>query len=147
MVGKFNPTKKQLIAAIKTAVPEAWVSGNWRDNIIEMIRNLPFVYVRIFPARFTDVYERNIGGGTSGSLANYHFILHIFHSNCYESGEEKGKYSQDLTDRIIDYLIVQPSPVGADIGNMDCRESEPTHGNHKISRVIVEGDILIKRID
>ena len=146
MVGKFNDTKKTLIAKIKLAVPEATVEGNWREGINEIVRNLPFVTVRMKDV-LQDVYDRNIGESSDGCIAHYPFSLFIFHSNCLESGEEKGKYAQDVADRIISYLSYQPSRIGYDIGEMSARESEPEGGHHRISRVIIEGSIGIKRID
>ena len=146
LTGKFNETKKDLIAKIRLAVPEATVEGNWREGIGEIVRHLPFVTVRMKDV-LADVYDRNIGESSDGSIAHYPFSLFIFHSNCLTSGEEKGKYAQDVADRIMSYLAYQPSRIGYDIGEMNARESEPEGGYHRISRVIVEGSIHIKRID
>jgi len=144
--GKFNETKKALINAVKTSVPEATVEGSWRQTIEHIVRNLPFVTVRLKDI-LSDVYDRNIGETSDGSIAHYPFSLFIFHSNCMESNEEKGKYAQDVADRILSYLAGQPSVVGYDIDELIARESEPERGGHRISRVIIEGNIHIKRID
>lgn len=144
--GKFNETKICLIDAVKSAVDEATVEGNWRQNIASIVRSLPFVTVRMKDV-LSDVYDRNIGETSDGSIAHYPFSLFIFHSNCMESGEEKGKYAQDVADRIISYLANQPSVVGFDIEALTARESEAEGGYHRISRVIIEGQINIKRID
>jgi len=144
--GKFNETKKTLISKIKLAVPEATVSGNWRQDVGELVRNLPFVTVRLSEV-LSDVYDRNIGETSEGSIADYHFSAYIFHSNCNDVGEEKGKHAQNIADRIISYLVVQPSIIGFDIYDMTSRESEPERGASRISRVIVEGQINVKRID
>lgn len=146
MVGKFNETKKALITQIKLAIPEGTVEGNWRQDIGNMVRNLPFITVRMKDV-LSDVYDRDIGETSEGSIAHYSLSLFIFHSNCLEAGEEKGKYAQGVADRIISYLAAQPSKIGYDIGDFDCRESEPERGGHRISRVIVEGQLHIKRID
>jgi hypothetical protein len=146
MVGKFNETKKALISAVSTAIPEATVEGNWRQSIQHIVRDLPFVTVRMKDV-LSDVYDRNIGETSDGSIAHYPFSLFIFHSNCMESGEEKGKHAQDVADRIMSYLVTQPSAIGFDIEGLAARESEPEGGGHRISRVIVEGSIHIKRID
>lgn len=144
--GKFNETKKALIDTIQICVPEATVEGNWRQSIQHIVRDLPFVTVRMKDV-LSDVYDRNIGESSDGSIAHYPFSLFIFHSNCMEDGEEKGKYAQDIADRIISCLAPQPSAVGFDIEGLTARESEPEGGGHRISRVIVEGQINIKRID
>lgn len=145
--GKFNETKKALIAEVEAAIPEATVEGNWREGIGEIVRHLPFITVRMKDV-LADVYDRNIGDTSGdGCIAHYPFSLFIFHSNCLESGEEKGKYAQDVADRIMSYIAPQPSSIGYDIGEMSMRESEPERGAHRISRVIVEGSIHVKRID
>jgi len=112
-----------------------------------IVSNLPFVSVRFSPATLWDVYDRDVGDASSrGSIADYNFSAHVFQSNCYESGEEKGKYAQDVADIIISHLI-STTPVGWDVDRVTSRESEPTRGSHRISRVIVEGRLEITRID
>jgi len=170
--GRFNATKNALITAIRTAIPEAnpvcttiWgmgeVSGNWRVDIKKLASRLPFISVRISPGRIWDVYDRDVGEASPderGSIVNYRFSIHVFHSNCncgsysadptdYRYGCEKGMFAQGVADRIIDYLIPQPSQVGFDIFDVTARESEPSRGSHRVSRVIIEGTIHIKRID
>jgi len=146
--GKLNHTKEALKTVIRTAIPEAEVSGTWKPTIGHLIRNLPFINVRIAPVRIEDiVYDRNIGGEVTGSEANYFFMLHIFHSNCNEAGEEKCKFAQDIATRITDYLIPQPATLGFDIDGLNTRESEPDPKMGRVSRVIVEGQLHILRID
>jgi len=149
--GHFNVTKKAFITAIETGLDNAGVtgylvSGNWRLDMHSIVSNLPFVSVRFSPATLWDVYDRNVGETSRGSIADYNFSAHVFQSNCYESGEEKGKYAQDVSDIIISHLK-STTPVGWDTDRVTSRESEPSRGAHRISRVIVEGTIHIKRID
>jgi len=151
--GKFNETKNCIKKAIESAIPEAtsdyWrpgmVSGNWRDSIKDIVRNLPYINVRISPVSLWDVYDRRVPD--TGSIADHHISIHVFHSNCKEDGQEKGKYAQDVASRIMDYFTVQPPPVGFDTSELRARESEPSGGAHRISRVIIDGTIQIKRID
>jgi len=144
--GRFNETKHDIKTAIRTAIPEGRVTGNWRVDIHEIVRNLPYISVRFSPEIIWDVYDRNVGGEVSGSISDYHMSVHVFHSNCYcEPTCEKGKYAQDVGMRIIDHLLTMP--VGWDIDDLRMRESEPSRGTHRISRVIIEGTIHIKRID
>ena len=145
--GKFNATKEELKTELRTAIPEGYVTGNWRADNHLLATNLHFISVRISPEVLWDVYERNVGGEVAGSIADHHFSIHVFHSNC-ESGEptcERGVYAQDVARRIMDHLLTVP--VGFDIADLRKRESEPTRGGHRISRVIIEGTIHIKRID
>lgn len=147
--GWFNVTKEALKTELRTLIPEGTVSGNWRAQISDYARNLPFISVRFSPVRLSDVYDRDVGDPTTdGSIADYSVSIHIFHSNCMsEPTCEKGKYAQDVASRIISGLLAEPSPVGFDIFGLQARESEPARGGRRISRVIIEGNIHIKRID
>lgn len=166
MAGKFNQTKKSLRAAIRLAIPEAngvrsattggFVTGNWREDIYLMPDRLPFISIRFSPVNLWDVYDRDIGESSMGSIGDYWMSIHVFHSNCdaasyagdptHECYEcEKGKFAQDVADRITSYLL--QNPVGWDVDNFKTRESEPSRGARKISRVIIEGRIQVKRID
>jgi len=166
MTGKFNEVKKSIKNSLKLAIPEAngvrsatsggFVSGNWRDDIHMMSRRLPFISVRISPVNLWDVYDRDIGETDMGSIADYWISIHVFHSNCrsesydddptHECYEcEKGKFAQDVADRIESYLL--RNMIGFDVDNFTTRESEPSRGAHRISRVIIEGRIQVKRID
>lgn len=144
--GKFNHTKQSLKAAVQAAIPEGEVSGDWRETIGDMVRNLPFINVRLAPERIENlVFDRNIGGEVSGDATTYFFTLHVFHSNCNETGYDKSKYAQDVATRIEDYLNQQL--LGYDIDSITTRESEPMGGAHRISRVVIEGQLHILRID
>lgn len=151
--GKFNQTKEDFKTEIRTAIPEGTVTGNWRIDIHDLVRNLPYISVRISPEILWDVYDRNIGGEVYGSINDLHFSVHVFHSNCLsEPTCEKGKHAQDVGMRIIDRLLgtgapLSLTPVGFDIDDLRMRESEPSRGAHRISRCIIEGTIHIKRID
>lgn len=144
--GKFHVTKEALRNAIAVAIPEATVTGNWRDTIGEMITHLPFIAVTMME-NVSEVYDRNIGGGTSGSVMDDRFTVYVFHSNCTVLGCEKGHYAQDVATRITDYILPQPSILGFDIDDVIVRESEPQGGAQKVSRVIITGAIHILRID
>lgn len=160
MPGKhFNATKEALKTAVKAAIPEGKVEGNWFNETKDMVRHLPYIYTRITPATEWDVYHRDIGDASRfGSISNFRFQLYIFHSSCCEpdvNGDctcEEGQYAQDIGDRIITYLLgsnANISPVGYDIDELSMRESETLRGprTSHICRVIVEGRIQIKRID
>lgn len=147
MSGKLHNTKEALMSKIRLAIPEGTVEGSWREHLTEVASHLPFIYVRLAPENFNDVYDRNVGGSIVGSIIDDHFTIHVFHSNCNDVGCEHGHYAQDVATRITDYLVVSPSVVGFDIDNLSTRESEPAEGKMRISRVIVEGTIHILRVD
>lgn len=138
---------RQLESHLRTCIVEATISGDWRITTRSLVRNLPYINVGFKPEFWIDVYDRNIGSLEGyGTLSDYPFNLHIFHSNCMIDGEEKGKYAQDVASRVITCLTQSPAPIGADIYDLTVRESEPLAGAHRISRVIIEGRIQIKRI-
>lgn len=141
--GKLNNTKQALKAAIKLAIPEGTISGDWRNDVGDMIRHLPFICVKIEENTMDKVHDRNIGGEVSGSTSLYDYTLHVFHSNCDETGYDKSKYVEDVCTRIEDYFI--STPVGFDMDNWHARESDC--GSRRVSRVIVTGQIHIQRID
>jgi len=151
--GKFNQTKEELKTQIRLAIPEGKVTGNWRVDIHDIVRNLPYISVCFSPEILWDVYDRNVGGEVAGSISDYHMSIHVFHSNCYsEPTCEKGKHAQDVGMRIMNRLLgvgapLSLPPVGWDIDSLRMRESESSRGAHRISRCIIEGTIHIKRID
>jgi hypothetical protein len=156
--GGIDETKKRLMTLIEEAEPLAHTFGNWRlamENLYGPVTGLklPVVTVRISPASIADmVYSRRIP--ESGDMAIYSFSAHCFASACTSSGEEDYKHAHDLADRIMTHLAtrnwasVPHTSYGiVDVFDMNARESEPAKGSRKICRVIIEGTMLVKRID
>jgi len=146
MSGQFNETKNALKSQLESIIPEATVTGNWRDvnKLISRTRNLPVISVRFIKERIWSPYDTP---DISEMEADYHFSLFIFHSNCMESGYDKAHYAYNLADRIKNGLFPNPPVIGWDIEMVSCREIEPAGGAHRISRVVIEGRINIQRID
>lgn len=143
--GQFNETKKSLMDAIEVIAPECMVTGNWRVGIKELARHLPFVSVRFTDERVWGPYDTP---DTSEMEGSYRFSIHIFHSNCaIDTGHEKGWNAQYLADRIKSGLYPNPPVVGWDVELFSCRESEPSRGARRVSRVIIKGAIHIQRVD
>ena len=154
--GRINDAKKCLMNLIGDC--GATVFGDWRpamENIYGPVSGLklPAVTVRISPARIWQVhYARLIP--EAGDMGVYAFTAHVFHKGCTIEGEEKYKYAQDLADKIMTYLLKQRWEALtecsiADVYDLQARESEPRKGSksQRICRVIIEGFMLIKRVD
>ena len=163
--GSINVVKKRLLALIGLAEPAAHVFGDWKAGIDSIYSpktglKLPVVTVRIGPARVVSRHYGRIweggGGGTpkSGDVGLFTFSAHCFASACTASGEEKYKHAHDLADKIVQYLATQnwnstthASHAIGDVFDMTARESEPKKGARKICRVIIEGTMMVKRVD
>jgi len=134
------------------------VCGDW-SLAMEMVYGpvsglkLPVATVRISPARVWQVhYARRIP--EAGDMGVYAFTAHVFHKRCTIEGEEKYKYTQDLADEIMHYLTTRKWEALTecsicDIYDLQARESQPRKGpkGQRICRIIIEGFMLIKRID
>jgi len=154
-MGHFNDTKTSLKNAVKSAIPEGTVECNWFIDMKNMVRHLPYIYVRIMPINEWDVYTRDIGDAThDGSISDYHFQLHLFHSSCCEPDVnndctcEEHKYVQDIADRIKTYFL-KYTPVGYDTDQFSTRETETIRGPRTthICRVIIDGRVQVRRLD
>ena len=86
---------------------------------------------------------------TTGSVAEFMFTAHIHTSACKVGDEDRGKYAQDLADKIIDHLLdVAPdqSAYGIeDIYGMSYRESDVGGQPWRLCRVILSGRKDCKR--
>lgn len=159
--GGMNDAKKCLMQLIEESDADSLadkIFGDWTvamEKIYGPISGLkiPVITVRISPARIWQThYARRIP--EAGDMGIYAFTAHVFHKRCTEAGEEKYKYAQNLADRIMTYLLKVKweaevdCPI-CDIYDMQARESEPSRGPkaQRICRVIIEGFMLIKRID
>lgn len=154
--GRINDAKKCLMELIEEC--GANVVGDW-GLAMEMVYGpisglkLPVVTVRISPARVWQVhYARRIP--EAGDMGVYAFSAHVFHKRCKLTGEEKYKYTQDLADKIMHYLLTRKWEALTecsicDIYDLQARESQPRKGSkgQQVCRIIIEGFMLIKRID
>jgi len=156
--GGINETKKRLIALIGEAEPASHVFGDWyiaQEELYSPVTGpkLPIVTVRLGPAAIWDaVYSRRIP--EKGDMALYSFSAHCFASACTAAGEEKYKHAQDLADRIMTYLnsrdwnsAPHTSYGITDVFDLTARESEPQRSKRKVCRVIIEGMMVVKRVD
>lgn len=165
--GGINAIKSRLITLIReadtslgTTEANTHVFGDWRIAMNKIYSpktgpKLPIVTVRISPAMLQDkFFGRLWNNGEYGEVGMYSFTAHCFAEVCTTSGEEKYKNAHDLADSILRYLASRKwhqSPHSSypiwDIGDLNARESQPKKGGHKVCRVIIEGNIMIKRTD
>lgn len=155
--GRFNYTKNRLIALISQATAElqpedTHVTGSW-DFQTREARSLPLVSVRVSPIDIDDqVYDRIFEGGASiktGSTAIFNVTIHVHTSACTVAGEDRGRYAQELADKIINYLIGQADDQSSygieDIYDLTPREAEMA--GYNVARVVISGRMLCKRYD
>jgi len=156
--GGIDESKKRLMALIREAEPLAHVFGDWRPVMENLYSpktglKLPVVTVRVNPATVRDMtWGRRIP--ESGDMGLYSFSAHCFASACTASGEEEYKHAHDLADKIMkhltsrDYNSAPHTSYGiVDVFDLNARESEPAKGAIKVCRVIIEGTMLVKRVD
>jgi len=121
------------------------------DIETSVIRNLPIVTVRINELVWDLTYGRKIAGGATGNIAVYSFSAHVFATNTVTTNEPRAKDVSILANKIIDQLEKRHNQLGAygifDIFDLSARESEPSDGAGKVSRIIIEGKIEVLRPD
>ncbi len=159
--GRFNVVKNRLIDLIVEAdislqpnIERLHVHGDWKRPIPRVYKYPPTVSVRISPINVNeDVYARIFEGPSevTGSTAEFMFTAHIFTSACTDLDEDRGKYVQDLADKIIDHLLAEAPNQTAfgieDIYGMSYRESDVGRQPYRLCRVILSGRLDCKRFD
>jgi len=122
---------------------------DWKIDISKLTEaKFPVVTLRIMPSSTRDfLYGRQTESSERGVYIVYAFTAHIFayHSS---TGNAKAKAAQDLADKIESYLLQnnKDDTTGiADIFGIVKRESEPSRGARRISRIIMNGYILAKK--
>lgn len=162
--GRINVVKERLMALISTAdaglQPQAsHVSGDWdfHRRIVGtqgIIRNLPYVTVRVNTDVLGHVYGRDCGDTAPdmrGTVPTITWSAHVLHSSCRLAGFDRHRNAQDLADKIIDYLVQQAGNQSAfgisDIYDITGRESTPREMGKKLTRIIIEGKMDCVRPD
>ena len=143
-VGTFKQVKDKLIALIKASHSSLNDSGNvshvfgeWRIRMYRL-ENMPIVTVRISPYQ---QWQLLYGKASSGGTAIVSWSAHVF--------QKKGASpsAQELAQAIVEYLAKKgrdPSTGICYFYEMLMRESEPERGPSNITRIIIEGRMLVK---
>ena len=122
----------------------------------DKLRVLPLVSVQVNPVELEDqIYARIFEGSTVeanlkyGDMTYISFSAHVHTSACNDAGADKGKYAQDLADKIIDRLLEQAKNQNAygisDIFELSHGEAEPA--GWQLARVVINGKIQCKRYE
>jgi len=123
---------------------EKHVFGNWRINYWEADSdNFPLVTVRITRGR---EWEPIFGARNSPSpkYVVFHFTLFIFALH----GNPKAENAQAIADQIIDFFTnynkfeVDSKTKIVDVVGLRYFELEPERASHRLSRIILEGDLI-----
>jgi len=161
--GRFNVIKKRLITIISESdivlqpnINQEHVHGDWRTPLRGGkggYANLPVVSVRFSPIDEEDAtYGRVFEGGVTpsyGNISDIAFSLHVHTSACDSSTEDRGKYVQELSEKIVSNLINERynnDDIGIfDITDINQRESDVENQGWRICRIIINGRIHAKR--
>jgi hypothetical protein len=152
-VGGISAVKTKVLSLIAAAdsslTPEAThVLPNWRTDISYLETSYPVVTIRIGTE---DVSERIYGRQISSTIRG-HFAVYTFSAHVWDENAATGPKSADacaLADKIINYLCKYTGDNVSGICsfiNLSGRESEPERGPQRLSRVIIEGFIEVKRV-
>jgi len=153
-IGGIYTVKRKLMEIIVDAdsslIPEdIHVLPNWRIELWKLENDFPIITVRVGIVNLSElIYGRKVGWNQQGHYVSYQFSLHVWHENADEP-YPKSKNACDLADEIIDVLEMYSGDSASGIErfyNITSRESEPERGPQQMSRVIIEGFILVKRV-
>jgi len=153
--GKAEAVKNKLMEIISDADESLQpqnnhVSGDWRVETYWIEGAKSAVTVKINEAVFTDlIFGRKTSSTTSGQFISVPFSAHIWKENAITG--LKARYALNLADKIIDILLTYTPPEDDTSGivyfyDITSRESEPDRGPKAMSRVIIEGFIMVKRL-
>lgn len=123
------------------------ITGDWRVDTYWLEKALPAVTVKINEATLNErIYGRNISSNQSGHFISVPFSLHVWAENATEG--LKASNALNLADKIVTYLLKYVGDDDSGIRffyDLTTRESEPERGPQRMSRVIIEGFMFIKR--
>lgn len=145
----ISESENTLLPKITHVIPAEKLTTN-------KFRVLPLVSVQVNPVELEDqIYARIFEGATVeanlkyGDMAYISFSAHVHTSACNDGGEDKGKYAQDLADKVIDRLVEQAKNQSAygisDIFDVSHGEVEPV--GWQLARVVINGKLQCKRYE
>jgi len=153
-IGGISAVKSKLMEIIvdadsSLAPKNTHVLSNWRIELWKLENDFPIVTVRVGIVNLNElIYGRKVGWNQQGHYVGYQFSLHVWHENA-DDPDPKSKNACDLADKIIDVLEMYSGDSTSGIErfyNITSIESEPERGPQRMSRVIIEGFILAKRV-
>jgi hypothetical protein len=160
-VGRMTPVKAKMLEVIASAdstlSPQAvHVRPDWKTAVEYLENNYPIVTLRIGSEIVSElIYGRQISSTERGHYITYSFSAHVWAEKSYqlfEAGADEtvaqAKPASDLADKIIDTLEKYKGDATSGIcyfHNITARESEPERGPQRLTRIILEGFVMVKR--
>lgn len=134
------------------------VLPNWKTPVNYLTDNFPVVTLRVGTANITEkVYGRQLSSTERGHYVTYSFSAHVWHEKTIQLFEEPTYGDEDvplvnkasiLADSIIDVLEKYKGDLNSGIcyfEKITARESEPERGPQRLTRMIIEGLVVVKR--
>jgi hypothetical protein len=160
-VGRMTPVKAKMLEIIagadSTLSPQSThVRPDWKTAVEYLENNYPIVTLRLGSETVTElIYGRQISSTERGHYVTYSFSAHVWAEKSYqlfEAGADEtvaqAKPASDLADKIIDTLEKYNGDATSGICYFDkvtARESEPERGPQRLTRIIIEGFVMVKR--
>jgi len=160
-IGRITAVKDAMLEIIALAdsqlePQEIHVRGDWKTADYYLENNYPVVLLRLgnetIPER---IYGREITKIERGHYATYAFSIHVWAEKEYQLFDDNGdeivaqaKPASVLADEIIKYFVKYRGDDESGIVyfyDIISRESEPERGPQRLTRIIIDGFILVKR--
>jgi hypothetical protein len=132
------------------------VRGDWKTGNQYLATNYPVVTFRLGAENVTErIYGRQISSSKRGHYVAYSFSAHVWSEKSYQLFEEgvddnqsQAQPASDLADKIIDVFEKYNGDANSGIcyfEKITARESEPERGPQRLTRIIIEGFVIVKR--
>lgn len=159
--GRMTPVKMAMLYIISTAhsslqPQNTHVRGDWKIMTKYVEDNYPIVTLRVGNEDVTErVYGRQLSTTMRGHYVTYAFSAHVWGEKSYQMFDEdmddtmsQAQPASDLADNIIDTLEKYVGDTTSGICHfhkITARESEPERGPQRLTRIIIEGFVLVRR--
>lgn len=159
--GRMTPVKNAMLEIISGAdlslsPQDTHVRGDWKILTTYLEDNYPVVTLRVGTVNITErIYGRTMDKSTRGHYVTYSFSAHVWAEKSYQLFDEgadehqtQARPASEIADAIIDTLEKYNGDETSGICHFDrvtARESEPERGPQRLTRVIIEGLVLVKR--
>lgn len=160
-VGRMTTVKAKMLEIITGAdsslSPQAThVRPDWKIAVNYLEDHYPIVTLRLGTETVSElIYGRQISSTERGHYVTYSFSAHVWAEKEYQLFEAganesiaQAKPASDLADKIIDTLEKYNGDATSGICYFDkvtARESEPERGPQRLTRIIIEGFVIVKR--
>jgi hypothetical protein len=134
------------------------VLPNWKTPVNYLAENYPVVTLRVGMENLAErIYGRQISSSQRGHFVVYKFSAHVWAEKTWQLFQDIDEEDEtipvvanasDLADKIISIFLKY---TGDDISGIvlfdriTSRESEPERGPQRLTRIIIEGFVLVKR--